>query len=441
MEDIQREWEEPMPRRVSLSGLGGVGKTELSIAVVEKLDSIRYILWLRASDDELLRQDLAKAAQDLRHELLRFDYGSNRAIGEDRSAAAIYFSGVPATDLVSILERWLKVIPDDGSRILVVLDDLDGLESSHHEDYSLMFSGDAVDLIYTTRDPSMADMGMLWQAVKFDVPSLQMAEAVEVLDSFSQGSPAARRISLRSSVQYTTSLNYKSNRADQMIDIATCLGGLPAAIIIGSHYITDNLGSKWDPDRYNRFLDSWCQNDGKSNILKSRRAMLKYHHSMLASFERSLCRLRRNIRGMDRPSELEEHCLVLLQLLSAMDLNEILQSGLIKLKNALSIARHDLQGKLGTVEFSDMVVEPRRLDYEISVDECVTELVKVSLLTERSIDGTLLLNNVTKACALLVPTSISSDELFVLKGDAEEVQKHWNPELDKHGKGKANDRM
>ncbi len=434
MEDIKRELETPTRRPVSLSGLGGVGKTELSISVVEKLGPIRYVLWLRASDDELLRQDLAKAAQDLQNELLRFDNGSNRAIGEDRSATAFYCSGVPVADLVSILKRWLKGTPDDGSRILVVLDDLDGLDLSYHEDYSSMFSGDAMDLIYTTRDPSMADNSMFWSAVNFDVPFLQTDQAVNVLDYLSQDNP---RISIRSSVQHTSSLAPDSVRAVEMSDIATRLGGLPAAIIISSHYIEDNLGSKRNPDRYKRFLESWNQDGRKIDILTSRRAMLKYHRTILDSFELSKQRLRRNTKGN---GELEEHCLVLLQLFSAMDLDEISQNDLSELKNALGIAWHDLQGKLGTLEFSDVVVEPRTLNYAISVDKCVPELKKVSLLTERS-DGTLLLNNVTKVCTLLVPTSISSNDLVALEYNAKEAWKHWKPELDKHGKGKANDRM
>lgn len=54
------------------------------------------------------------------------------------------------------------------------------------------------------------------------------------------------------------------------------------------------------------------------------------------------------------------------------------------------------------------------------------ELVKVSLLSERSSDGTLLLNDVTQACALLVPNYISSDEMAVLRSNAKEIGKHWN---------------
>ena len=119
IEDIHHQRQNPAPRRVSLSGLGGVGKIELSISIVKKLGPIQYILWLRASDDRLLQEDLAAAAQDLRNELLRFESGNNQAISQDQSAAAFYFSGVTVTDLVGTLKRWLKAAPDDGSRILL----------------------------------------------------------------------------------------------------------------------------------------------------------------------------------------------------------------------------------------------------------------------------------------------------------------------------------
>ena len=425
MEDIYEEWKEPTSRQISLSGLGGVGKTELSIAMVEKLGPIPYVLWLRASDDTILQQDLVRAARDLRNELLRFEHGDNRS-SEHPSTAALYFSGVTETDLVSILERWVKVIPKDESQILVVLDDLDGLDSSHHNKYSLIFSGDALRLIYTTRDPSMADDGMLWEAVNFDVPSLGVDEAVNVLEHLSRDRRSVRGQATKILMQHSSSLEHDNNREIQMKHIVTCLGTLPAAITIGSHYIKDNFGSKRNPDSYNKFLDAWSQDGGKKNVLNSRRAMLKYHQSLLSSFELSLQRLRRNVKNIASHDKFEQHCLILLQLFSAMNLDEISENDLSKFKKALRISWNDLQGLIREAEFSDLLSGPQALDREISIDKCVTELVKVSLLTEPSSDGTRLLNNVTKACALLVPTKISADEVFALDGSAKEVWKHWD---------------
>ena len=426
MEEIQREWQKSTPRRISLSGLGGVGKTELSISVVEELGSIRYVLYLRASNDDLLLQDLETAAQDLRNELLRFESGNNRTIGDNRSAAAFYFSPVNMADLVSILKRWLRATPVDGSRILVVLDDLDGLEPSHQEQYSLAFSGEAVDLIYTTRDPSMADEGMLWPATKFEVSSLQVEEAVNVLEHISQDNSAARTRSIETSEEQASVLKHDTTRKAQMNEIVTRLGALPAAIIIGSHYVKDKLGSNWDPASYQKFLDLWNQDRGKSKILKSRRAMLRYHHSMLASFELSLDRLRRNVKdvvGYDTP---EKHCLIVLQLLSAMDLHEISGDAMSEFKRALSSAWQHLRGNLREAKFSDVVLDSQSIDNGISIDECVMELVKVSLLTVRSTDRALLLNNVTQACALTVPNQISPDEKIAVENNAKEIWKYWN---------------
>ena len=280
-----------MPRRISLSGPGGVGKTELSISIAERQSSMRYILFLRASDHENLQRDLATAALDLRNELLRFESDNHQVTGEDHNAAAFYFSGSPVRGLVNILKRWLKATPDDGSRILVILDDLDGLEPSNHEEYSLMFSGDALDLIYTTRDPSMAELGMLWPAARFDVPALQVSEAADVLAHFSKDNRATGTRSISSSALDTSRSKNDTINESQIEDIATRLGALPAAIVIGSHYLQDKLGSKWNSDCYQRFLDSWDQESGKNQIMNSRRAILKYRHSMLATYNISLQRL------------------------------------------------------------------------------------------------------------------------------------------------------
>lgn len=386
---------------------------------------MRYVLYLRAGEENLFQQDLATAAQDLRNELLRFESSDNRAVGEEPGASAFYFSGVGLTELVSILKRWLKATPYDGSRILVVLDDLDGLEASNHQEYSPIFSGDALDLIFTTRDPSMADLGMLWPAVRFDVQPLQADEAVEMLEHFSKDNHAARDQSRQSSVQHASNLEHGVRRRETR-DVVARLGALPVAIIIGSHYIKDNIGSTRNPDNYRKFLDSWDQGGGKSSVLNSRRAMLRYRHSMLASFELSLNRLRRNVRDISWHDRLENQCLMLLQLLSAMGLHEISENDLIAFKRALDIAWRDLRGGIREAEFKDVTAEPPRFDHQISINECITELVKVSLLTKRSSDGTVLLNSVTQACALLVPNYISSDEMAMLESNAEEIGKHWN---------------
>ena len=465
VKDIHTEWQNSTPRRIALSGPGGVGKTELSISIVENLGPMQYVLWLRACDGKKLHQDLITAAEDLRIELMRFNNDNDLVIGEDRRGAAFYFSPVSVSDLVNILKRWLRSIPDDNSRILVVLDDLDGLDPKLHEEYSLLFSGNALDLIYTTRDPWMADSGMFWEAFRFDVPSLQIDEAVHVLEHVSRGPRPTTQVS-----SSTANLEGEAARNFQMQQVATRLGALPGAIILGSHYMKDSLGLNRNVDSFQEFLELWDQdsdskpenNISRSNILRSHRAMLKYRHSMLSSFRVSVERLGRNtqivkdadnnvadIKEDPRTSESgigskeedgtsghrKAYSLELLELLSAMDLCEISQNDLREFRSALSRAKHDLQGDLRRVpEFSDVVSRPQRLKYSISINDCISELIKVSLVTERPTDGALVLNNVTKACALLVPMSISLENRLAVQDSAKKVWMRWkgksvNPEI------------
>ena len=403
-----------------------MGKTELSISLADKLSQFEHVLFIRATDDELFHKDLVTAARDLRNELLRFDYHNDEVTGKDRSSSAFYFSAPTMTDLVSILKRWLKARPDDESRILVILDDLDGLEQTDHEEYSQMFSGNTLYLIYTTRDSSIADMGMLWQAIKFHVPPLPEHEAADVLEHFSKHSLAGRQQSISSPGEDASRSENDSQRELQTREIATRLGALPAAIVVGAHYIQDNFGSRWNRDSYQKFLDAWSQDGGNSNILQSRRTMLKYRHSMLASYELSVRRLRRNVSHLVWGERLGKCCVALLQLLAAMNIQELSGQELAEFKKAVAMAWQNLQGDIRKAEFSDAPVGLRILDHEISIDNCVAELLKVSLLTERPNDEALLLNNVTRTCALFVPTSISSAGKNEFECNAKEIRKHWS---------------
>ena len=422
---IQNEWRKHVPRRISLTGFGGVGKTELSISLVEKLGPIRNVLWLRASDMQLLRQDLITAALDLRNELLRFDSGKPASTGEDENAA-FYFTPVPTETLTDILKRWLKAIPDDQSRLLVVLDDLDGLEPSLHEMCASLFSGNAFDLIYTTRDPSIADAGMFWQAHNFDVPPLQLGEAVDVFEADGSGQSESGAIK-PSSTRQINGLECNDSRREQAMIIVDRLGTLPAAITMGSHYIRDNLGSKWNPYSYKRFLDSWDQDDGKAKILQSHRKLMKYRHSMFGSFQVSLDRLQRNVEDASPQDSSLRLSLVCLQLLSVMNLSEISQHDLYALANAIELALPALPEFVRLAFEPDYykVTTPTRKPIDILLDQAVMELVKVSLIYVRPTDGTLFLNSLTRVCALLVPMVISREDKIAVEESAQQVWKIW----------------
>lgn len=423
---IDRELKDLTPRRILLSGLGGVGKTELSVSLAEKFDPKRYVLWFRATDSKRLEDDFVTIAEDLRHELLRFDRGNHPLAGEDPTGGTFYFSPVPMEGLVSILKRWIRASPDDGSRLLVVLDDLDGLEPSQQEKYSMIFAGEALNLIYTARDPSMADSGMLWEAMNYDVPSLDIDDAVDMLALYLQDNHSNRKTSDRAAIERSSRVEHDDARTAQLQKVAKCLGALPAAIAMGSYYMKDALGFRWKTQDYREFLDSWNQDKGKRKILQSHRAMLKYRHSVLGSFEVSMQRLRRNINKMPWHDTLEGYCWRLLHFLSAMDIDELSRDELPDFKSALRKAAPELQSTLCPIPaFTHIETQQSAHDFDVSVEQCLTELVKVSLLTERLRDGTFLLNSVTKACALLVPNTISADAKAAAENSAEEILGHW----------------
>ena len=395
---------------------------------------MRYSVWLRASDHESLHEGLVTNAEDLKMELLRFESGNHVRDGEEQGDSAFYFSGTTVTQLVNILKRWLRARPDDGSRILVILDDLDGLDPSRYEEYSALFSGETLDLMYTTRDPSMADPGMLWQAVNFEVPSLNLHDATTMLGRFLKAKDLAQKGASNDLVRDGVSHDIQDSDRAKLKDVAKRLGSVPAAITMGSHYIKDNLGSTWNPESYDKFLGTWDQDSTRGNILTAHRSRLKYRHSMLASFEVSLDRLRRNLENaVLQGARKESQCLRLLQLLSAMGLDKITRKDLSGLKGALRLALCNLpKNPYWVLQSGDVIADFRALDSEYFIDQCIAELLKVSLLTEDSTDGTLLLNNVTKACALLVPTSITHNKKIVVNLVAKKMKMHRhceNPDI------------
>ncbi|KAL8711670.1 MAG: hypothetical protein Q9225_007083 [Loekoesia sp. 1 TL-2023] len=427
IEDMHNEWQNSTQRRIALTGIGGVGKSELSNSFIERLDSKRYVLWLRARNYRVLQQNLTDAARDLRNELLRFSTSNKSANGEENRSSASYFAPVPVTELVDILKQWLKAVPADGSRILVILDDLDGLESSYHEEYSMVFTGDALDLIYTSRDPTLSDPGMLWEASHFNVPPLPVDRAVEIIEHHANKSFSRRKQSNNAPAQNATSPGPNDQNAAPLEDIATRLGGLPAAITMGAQYMTDILGAKWDPQGYQKFLERWDHDDGRINILQTRRPTLTYRHSILASVEVSLQRLQRNLRNDKKSIALEKLSLLLLWLFSFMDLDKMTRHELSLFKNTLRALWPDLLDLVHSVPgFSNVATAHGRLTHTVSIDQCIAELIRVSLLTERADDGALLLNSVVKACVLLVPIRLSSDQRKAVEGLVNVIRNHQN---------------
>ena len=294
--------------------LFGGRKTELSLWMIEMLSEHQFVLWFRANEWGAFEEDLMTSALHLKSELLRFDSAPADGQGgrESRKYPRPYCPDAGATSLTKTLEVWTRSMQDEPSKILVVLDDLDGLDVAHHKKISHMFAPDTLDLIYTARDPLMADSGMIWEAQDFEVPGLQGEHAAALFEDFMTASRFQRRNqkSCHPSDEAAVSAN--------IAEVVNRVGALPTAIIIASHYVKDHSRSMTTLKSLEWLIDDW----DNGQMLQFRRDTAKYIYTILESFEVSKTRLERNTQG--KPiKDLYRLSLTVLKLLSVLRLDTI----------------------------------------------------------------------------------------------------------------------
>ena len=359
-------------------------KTELSLSIIRSLNDRRFVLWFRAGDLGLFREDLVTTALTLRNELLRQTLPQWMGSRAD----AFYTSYQDQTLRLELLKLWLKTVQDNDSKVLVVLDDLDGLDPKELKEISDIFAGDHLDIIFTTRNPSFAEPGSFLHAAAFEVPPMQPEEASELIQKFMKGNLLTQRGEGGPSQASHVSLTAN----DSETEVIKCLGALPAAIINASHYIKDNLGANHaalDP-----FLKKWNSDAGKSEILRSRRSTFRYPHSMHGSFRVSLGRLSRNTGGSHK--DLCGLSLTLFGVLSSMDIDEFPQSKIKEWCESLDLFLDNNKD----IDFFHGRDLSRLSQEEATVYRCCKELVNVSLLSESEDSGVWILNGLVKACSL-----------------------------------------
>ena len=147
--------------------------------MIDQLGPRQIILWLRASSAKSLQEDLLTTALDLKSELLQFE-SRKSPLPEQRNGqieGLVYSSGTGLDYLLDLLKVWLRTAQTHQSKILIVLDDLDGLESSGLPELSELINGDHIEVIYSTRDPMMADQTSYMYAANFNVPPLEPRDA------------------------------------------------------------------------------------------------------------------------------------------------------------------------------------------------------------------------------------------------------------------------
>ena len=359
-------------------------KTQLSRSIVGQLRRPQFNIWLNAGTSSSLEEGLKGAARTLKHELLRTDsVPTQTGIAQERDF--YYRTGATTEYLVELLKIWLSMAQarvESMPQFLFVIDDVDGLEPSKLSELSKMVAGDGVDVIFNTRDPTIADRTSYMHATNFDVPPLQQDQALGLLSDLT----AAK----------------SSKEVEFLSDIAAKFGFLPAALVTGSQYLKTHLASR-SPHAVKKYHDRWTSDVNRRQILQFKWMANLYPHTMHSSFQVSIQRLWRNTNA-EGPT-LYSCCLDMLRLLSALKIScfargeleslcELLRS-FIQAQETLNIGQLD-------EELTGLLDNLRQLSEDTSIaSRCAMELVRVSLLTTPEGTDTLVLNEMIMACVML----------------------------------------
>ena len=411
-------------------------KTQLSRYIIDQLGHWHFILWLNAGSKQSLQKDLEAAAIALRHELLRIE-SVHTLPNAAQNSNFFYTSNARPEYLVELLKVWLGMAQArqaNDPQVLVILDDVDGLESSELFELSQMIIGDGIDVVFTTRNPTLADQTSYMDAANFDVPPLKEHHAGDLLDVLTKPNSKNRR-GTPAAVTAATG----ASETEFLAEVAANMGYLPAALVSGSHYLMDNLASR-NLHALSSYYAKWDSSEYRWEILQFRRTSSRYPHTIYNSFQVSLQRLRRNTEG--EGLALYFCCLNLLRLLSALEVERFARVELESLcellaqfiqKETQDIAR----SKEGEVE---LFVSLRRLSEDASkAPRCAAELLHVSILTDPDGAGVLVLNSLTRACVMvrahdglavdegLGNTGLSEVESLLLSRAARHICESWEP--------------
>ncbi|KAG4443357.1 hypothetical protein IFR05_001146 [Cadophora sp. M221] len=142
--NLLSQWQEDSGA-VAITGIGGIGKTEMLLDVAyQRLDKTN-IFFLRASSKEMLQEAYLHVAMHIGPEVLLYKY-------QGRDTRDIW-SRMPAEERIEMFKEWLS--QPENSETLVMLDDLDGLA-----DPELILSAipqGAKTVIFSTRSPTLRE--------------------------------------------------------------------------------------------------------------------------------------------------------------------------------------------------------------------------------------------------------------------------------------------
>ncbi|KAH8767807.1 kinesin light chain [Hyaloscypha sp. PMI_1271] len=267
-------------RTVVLHGLGGIGKTQLSVTYAKRhKDSYSAIFWLNIKDEDSLKQSFVKAARRISREHL--------------SAISNMDTNTNIDDVVDAVKAWLSL--PNNTRWLLIFDNYDNPKLSRNTDPAAMdirrFLPESYQgsIIITTRS-SQVEIGHLIRIRKLE----------NVCDSLKILSDASRREGLIDD--------------PDALKLAKELDGLPLALVTAGAYLNQAAISLSDYLRL--YKESWAKLQKTSPELTSYEDRMLYstwqlsfdHVEQQNALSAKLLRLWAYFDNQDLWFELLQHC-------------------------------------------------------------------------------------------------------------------------------------
>ena len=334
--------------------------------------------------------------------------------------AFFYKSDQRNHSLREMLSAWLRKGRFDDSKVLVILDDVDGLGTSELSHLFNLISSDQVEVIYTTRDPMIADPSSHMPAYNFEVAPLQPATADGLLQRIRN--PTSPGITH----QRHDSIGLSKEEIGFTSRITASIGHLPGAIINASHFLVDNFCST-SPYAMQKYLRRWESDDTRHEILEYRRRTTRYPNTMLKSYDISVRRLERNTETGGK--DLFLCSLTMLRLLCLMNVVSFAQDQIDELKTPLRDFVTSQSEKSEVRSALEQISQDT-----IPVFRYITELVQVSLLSFSDRTRVIVINDLIKACVQLCrrgcddrASLMTKTEAAYLKRAADYILVYWAP--------------
>ncbi|KAI9870960.1 MAG: hypothetical protein M1830_003586 [Pleopsidium flavum] len=256
----------PIPKMIALTGIGGIGKTELLLELALRYRNQRNVFFIRANDLESLEDAFLDIATSIGHDLL-----ASRRSYQDLHAV---WRGLEPPDRVRAFKAWLG--DADNQPSLFIVDDLDGLRTDTAIKAAL--PREALVVLYSTRDPSIIG-GLRRNCQEFRVPTMDTDEMATLMESILH--------------QSGSTFSQATLSEEELESVAKVVDGNALAGCRAISYIVQVLAQTAETRPAQIFLDVFNGSDWKA-----RKQFLhfkpRFGLSIMETFETSLQRLRRH---------------------------------------------------------------------------------------------------------------------------------------------------